>query len=289
MRERITGYTELIALLAYPIRHSSSPRMHNEAFAKLKLDYAYLAFEVGNNTLEDTIKGLRAMGVRGFNVSMPNKTVVCKYLDKLTPAAKLCQAVNTVVNENGILTGHITDGVGYVAALSDIGIDIENMDLTVVGGGGAATTIMVQSALDGAKSISMFNIKDQFYNILKMKALEVQALTNCRIDVHNLADLDKLKEKMHSSDIFTNATGIGMEPHIGSTYIPDISYFKRDLMVVDVVYAPLETKMLKMAKKAGCQTMNGLGMMLFQGAKAFELWTRHKMPIEYIKKAMNIK
>ena len=117
MAERITGHTELIGLMAYPIRHSSSPAMHNEAFAYLGLDYAYLAFEVDNSTLEDAVKGIRALKLVGSNVSMPNKTVVGQYLDKLSPAAELCGAVNTIVNENGVLTGHITDGIGFMQAL----------------------------------------------------------------------------------------------------------------------------------------------------------------------------
>ncbi len=124
MSERITGHTELIGLMAYPIRHSSSPAMQNEAFAKLGLDYAYLAFEVDNETLEDAITGLRALKMRGSNVSMPNKTVVHKYLDKLSPAAQMCGAVNTIVNDDGVLTGHITDGVGYMKALQDNQIDV---------------------------------------------------------------------------------------------------------------------------------------------------------------------
>ena len=136
MAERITGHTELIGLIATPIRHSSSPRMHNEAFAKLGLDYAYLAFEVGNEELEDTIKGFRAMKVRGSNVSMPNKTVVHKYLDKLSDAAQMCGAVNTIVNDNGVLTGHITDGIGYMSGLKDAGIDIIGKKMTIVGAGG---------------------------------------------------------------------------------------------------------------------------------------------------------
>ena len=124
MAERITGHTELIGLMAYPIRHSSSPAMHNEAFAYLGLDYAYLAFEVDNNTLEDAVKGIRALKLVGSNVSMPNKTVVGQYLDKLSPAAELCGAVNTIVNENGVLTGHITDGIGFMQALKDNDIDV---------------------------------------------------------------------------------------------------------------------------------------------------------------------
>ena len=124
MAERITGHTELIGLMAYPIRHSSSPAMHNEAFATLGLDYAYLAFEVDNSTLEDAVKGLRALKMVGSNVSMPNKTVVGQYLDKLSPAAELCGAVNTIVNEDGVLTGHITDGIGFMQALKDNDIDV---------------------------------------------------------------------------------------------------------------------------------------------------------------------
>ena len=154
MAERITGHTELIGLMAYPIRHSSSPAMHNEAFAYLGLDYAYLAFEVDNNTLEDAVKGIRALKLVGSNVSMPNKTVVGQYLDKLSPAAELCGAVNTIVNENGVLTGHITDGIGFMQALKDNDIDVIGKKMTIAGAGGAATAIQVQLALDGAKSQS---------------------------------------------------------------------------------------------------------------------------------------
>ena len=151
MAERITGHTELIGLMAYPIRHSSSPAMHNEAFAYLGLDYAYLAFEVDNNTLEDAVKGIRALKLVGSNVSMPNKTVVGQYLDKLSPAAELCGAVNTIVNENGVLTGHITDGIGFMQALKDNDIDVIGKKMTIAGAGGAATAIEIQAALDGVK------------------------------------------------------------------------------------------------------------------------------------------
>ena len=160
MAERITGHTELIGLMAYPIRHSSSPAMQNEAFAKLGYDYAYLAFEVDNDTLEDAIKGLRALKMRGSNVSMPNKTVVHKYLDELSPVAKMCGAVNTIVNDNGHLTGHITDGIGYMAALKDNNIDVIGKKMTIVGAGGAATAIEIQAALDGVAEMSIFNIKE---------------------------------------------------------------------------------------------------------------------------------
>lgn len=288
MAERITGHTELIGLIATPIRHSSSPRMHNEAFAKLGLDYAYLAFEVGNEELEDTIKGFRAMKVRGSNVSMPNKTVVHKYLDKLSDAAEMCGAVNTIVNDDGVLTGHITDGIGYMSGLKDAGIDIIGKKMTIVGAGGAATAIQVQAALDGVKEISIFNRKDEFYERAQKTVKDINEKTNCKATLYDLEDLNKLKEEIASSYIFTNATGMGMKPLEGQTYIPDKSFLREDLIVTDVVYAPAETALLKMAKEVGCKTLNGFPMMLFQGAAAFKLWTNQDMPIEHVKEVMGI-
>ena len=164
MAERITGHTELIGLMAYPIRHSSSPAMQNEAFAKLGYDYAYLAFEVGADEIEDAVKAIRTLKMRGSNVSMPNKTLVGKYLDKLSPAAELCGAVNTIVNDNGHLTGHITDGIGFMSALKDNDIDVIGKKMTIVGAGGAATAIEIQAALDGVAEITIFNRKDEFWD-----------------------------------------------------------------------------------------------------------------------------
>ena len=180
MAERITGHTELIGLMAYPIRHSSSPAMHNEAFAYLGLDYAYLAFEVDNSTLEDAVKGIRALKLVGSNVSMPNKTVVGKYLDKLSPAAELCGAVNTIVNENGVLTGHITDGIGYMQSLKDYDIDVIGKKMTIVGCGGAGTAIQIQAALDGVKEMSIFNVKDAFWENAQETVNKINERTNCK-------------------------------------------------------------------------------------------------------------
>ena len=289
MAERITGHTELIGLMAYPIRHSSSPAMHNEAFAYLGLDYAYLAFEVDNDTLEDAVKGLRALKMVGSNVSMPNKTVVHKYLDELSPAAELCGAVNTIVNDNGKLIGHITDGIGYMKALKDNEIDVIGKKMTIVGAGGAATAIEVQAALDGVAEMSIFNVRDKFWANAEETVKKINERTNCKVTLYDLADLDKLKEEIEDSYLFANATGMGMKPLEGQTYIPDKSFFRPDLIVTDVVYAPRETAMLKMAKEVGCKTMNGLGMMLFQGAAAFEMWTGKEMPIEHMKEVLDIK
>ena len=289
MEKRITGHTELIGLIAYPIRHTSSPTMHNAAFAKLGLDYAYLAFEVDNNSLEGAVQGIRSLQLKGSNVSMPNKTVVHKYLDKISPAAEMCGAVNTIVNEDGVLTGHITDGTGDMMSLKDNGVDVIGKKMTIVGAGGAATAIEIQAALDGVAELSIFNRKDDFWANAEETVRKINEKTNCKASLYDLDDLDKLKEEIATSYLFTNATGMGMKPLEGKTYIPDKSFLRPDLIVSDVVYFPRETELLRMAKEVGCKTMNGLGMMLFQGAAAFKLWTGEDMPIEYMKEMLDIK
>jgi len=288
MAERITGHTELIGLMAYPIRHSSSPAMQNEAFAKLGFDYAYLAFEVDADEIEDAVKAIRTLKMRGSNVSMPNKTIVGQYLDELSPAAELCGAVNTIVNDNGHLTGHITDGIGFMASLKDNGIDPIGKKMTICGCGGAATAIEIQAALDGVSEISIFNLKDSFWERGVETVRKINENTDCKAVLYDLNDSGLLKQEMDSSYLFVNATGAGMKPLEDVSVVPDISFFRPELIVVDVPYSPLETKMRKMAKEAGCKTMNGLGMMLFQGSAAFELWTGKPMPIEYMKDILNI-
>lgn len=287
MEKRITGYTTLIGLLATPIKHTSSPKMHNEAFRYLGLDYAYLAFEVGNDGLEAAVNGLKAMQARGWNVSMPNKTVIHKYLDKLTPAAEMTGAVNTVINDNGVLTGTITDGVGYMRSIKERGFDIIGKKMTIVGAGGAATAIQVQAALDGVKELSIFNKKDEFYDRAIETVRIINEKTDCKATLYDLDDKEALRREIADSFIFTNATGVGMKPLLGQTYI-EKDMLRPDLIVSDVVYAPAKTRLLEIAEEVGCPTINGLGMMLFQGAEAFKLWTGEEMPIEHMKEFLGI-
>lgn len=286
---RINGKTQLIGLFATPIGHSLSPTMHNLAFKKLGLNYAYLAFEVGNEQLEDVVTGMRALNVRGFNVSMPNKMNILPYLDELADSAKFTGTVNTVVNENGKLTGHSTDGMGYVRNLKEHGIDITGKKMTLVGSGGAATPIAIQSALEGLGEISIFARNDAFFE----KAEENVRIINeemkgssCKANLFPLEDQDALRAEIASSDIFTNGTGVGMKPLEGLSVIEDTSMLRPDLIVTDVVYNPVTSKLLEQAQAAGCQTINGLGMMLWQGAMAFEYWTGREMPVQYIKEQM---
>ena len=283
MEARITGHTVLTGLLGSPVEHSISPMMHNEAFRQLGLDYAYLAFNVGTDNLKTAVEGLKVLGVRGFNVTMPDKNLMAEYCDQLSPAAEIIGAVNTVVNDNGILTGYTTDGIGYMQAARDAGFDLTGKTMTLLGGGGAATAICVQAALDGLKEIRVFNLKDAFYPRLQALVDKINDKTDCTVTLSDLADKEALKASITSSHILVNGTSVGMSPNVDGCLIDDVSVFRPDLIVSDVIYNPEETKLLRLAREHGCKTFNGLYMLLYQGAEAFKIWTGQEMPVDIIK------
>ena len=292
----ITGHTELVGLMAYPIRHSQSPSTHNLAYDKNGDDVIQLAFEVDNDSLKDAVQAIRALKMLGSNISMPNKTVVHQYLDEVDEAARLCGAINTVVNtrdENGNVTGKLkgynTDGMGYWQGIKEEGIDFKGMKMVLIGTGGAATAIAVRGALDGLGELAIFNIKDKFYARGEEIVETINKNTNCKASMHDLADKDLLKKLMQEADIFCDATGVGMHPLEDLSNIPDPSYFKKELIVTDTVYAPRETVMMKQAKEAGCtRVYNGMSMMLFQALIAIELYTGKSTPVDYMKAKLGI-
>lgn len=281
--KEITGHTKLTGLLGSPVSHSISPMMHNEAFRQLDLDYVYLAFDVGESTMEAAVNGLRALNVRGFNVTMPGKNIMATLCDKLSPAAQISGAVNTVVNDNGILTGYTTDGIGYMRAVQDAGHDIIGKKMTLLGAGGAATAVLVQAALDGVSEISVFSIRDAFWNRAEKTVAELNERTSCKVKLFDFEDGTILRNEISESAILTNGTSVGMAPNTERSIITDTTMFHKNLIVSDVIYNPRETKLLKLAKESGCQTFNGLYMLLYQGAEAFKLWTGQDMPVTLIK------
>ena len=289
MEQRIKGTTGLLALIGSPVGHSGSPAMYNFSFQYHNLDYAYMAFDIKENQVPAALDAMRLFKMRGCNVTMPCKNKVAQCVDELSPAAEMCGAVNTIVNDHGHLTGHITDGIGFMAALKDNNIDAIGKKMTIVGAGGAATAIEIQAALDGVGEIVIFNRKDEFWDRAVSTVEKINTRTSSHAVLYDLSDLDQLKKEMADSYIFVNATGVGMKPLEGQSVVPDKSYFRPELIVVDVPYSPLETAMRSMAKEVGCKTMNGLGMMLFQGSAAFELWTGEPMPIEHMKEILNIR
>ena len=280
----ITGHTKLTALLGSPVAHSISPLMHNEAFRLLGLDYVYLCFEVGEDTLPQAVEGLKACGIRGFNLTMPNKNKIVELLDELSPAARLIGAVNTVVNENGRLIGYNTDGIGYMQAVKDAGHDVIGKTITVMGAGGAATAICAQAALDGVEKIHIFARKtSRFWNSTQKLADNINSSLPCQVLLHDHEDQAALKNALAESAMLVNATSVGMAPHTDASIITDPSLFCPKLVVSDVIYNPQETKLLREAQKAGCPVFNGMYMLLYQGAEAFRLWTGQDMPVPQIK------
>ena len=276
----ITGHTRLTALLGSPVAHSISPLMHNEAFQLLDLDYTYLCFEVNEETLPAAVDGLKACGIRGFNLTMPNNNKIVE----LSPAARLIGAVNTVVNDDGHLIGYNTDGVGYMQAVKDAGYDITGKTITIMGAGGAATAICAQAALDGVEKIHIFAREtSRFWDRTQKLAENINSTLPCKAVLHENKDTAALAQAISESALLLNATSVGMAPNTEGTIIEDTSLYHPDLIVSDVIYNPRETRFLKEAREAGCRTFNGMYMLLYQGAEAFRLWTGKEMPVKEIK------
>lgn len=283
MNYEITGNTKLTALLGSPVSHSISPQMHNESFRLLGLDYVYLAFDVTPEHLRNAVLGLKAAGICGFNLTMPLKVHILPYLDELTPAARLAQAVNTVIVKDGRLIGHTTDGAGYMQSVSDAGYDIIGKKMTLLGAGGAATAICVQAALDGVSSIDMYKRKNATWDKTEEFCHQVASETGCNIRLLDIEDTSLLAESVAESTILTNATSVGMAPDTSSSPIPDSAMLQEGLIVSDIIYNPRETLLMKQAKERGCPCFNGLYMLLYQGAAAFKCWTGQEMPTDIIK------
>ena len=281
---QITGTTRLTGLLGSPVSHSISPLMHNEAFRLINLDYVYLCFDVGERSLPEAVAGLKACGIAGFNLTMPNKTAVIPLLDGLSLGAELIGAVNTVVNENGRLIGYNTDGIGFMQSVRDAGIDPKGAVFTLMGGGGAATAIAVQAALDGASEIHIFVRPQSRFNSRTLRmAAEVSQKTSCKVCVHDSADRSALRSSLERSILLINGTSVGMSPHEDETILPETALLDPHLTVADVIYHPKQTRLLREAAENGCRTFNGMYMLLYQGAEAFRLFTGHDMPVEVIR------
>ena len=277
----ITGHTQLVGLVATPIRHSLSPEMHTASFAHMGEDIVYLCFEVGPDELEAAHKGMQAMGFLGYNVSMPNKTLIGQSLDELTPAAELMGAVNCVDLHTGKAVGHNTDGAGFWRNVTEHGIDVKGKKITLVGAGGAGSAVFTQAALDGVAEIDVFNIKDDFFAAAEERCAALTERTGAKVTMHDLADKDDLAKSVSESVMFINASRVGMAPDVDGCTLPE-ELMREDLVVADTVYNPLETKMIRTAKEHGCTVVPGLGMMMWQAAIGEEIWTGKTMDIDYI-------
>ena len=281
MEGRISGRTQVFALLGSPVSHSGSPAMYNYSFERLGIDAVYVAFDIPLAKTMEAMEAVRTLPLRGCNVTMPCKTEVVQYLDELSAAARLSGAVNTIVNENGRLKGYMTDGEGFVRSLQEHGVSVAGKKLVIAGSGGAATAIQVQCALDGARELVIFNrTAEKARRIAERICSEIPA---CRIRVCALADQRLLAEEMRTADIFANGTSVGMAPETDKSVVEDAKALRQGLVVADIVYHPRETRLLREARAAGCVCIGGAGMLLWQGAAAFSLYTGQEMPVAEVR------
>ena len=274
---RIDGYTRLAAVVANPIRHSISPFIHNAAFEATHTNGVYLAWEVETTDLAETVANIRRYQMYGINLSMPYKEQVIPYLDQLSEESCLIGAVNTVVNREGTLIGYNTDGKGFFKSLPSF--KISRKRLVLLGAGGAAKAILAQAILDGVSQISVF-VRSSSMEKTRPYLEKIQNATGFRVDLFALEDVQDLQDSITQADLLVNATSVGMDG--SSQPIPTSIVLPEKLMVADVIYQPFETPFLKWARNQGNQSINGLGMLLYQAAEAFELWTGKEMPTDQI-------
>ena len=274
---KIDGYTRLAAVVANPIKHSISPFIHNSAFEATNTNGVYLAWEVDATELAETVANIRRYQMYGINLSMPYKEQVIPYLDQLSEEACLIGAVNTVVNREGTLIGYNTDGKGFFKSLPSF--KISRKRLVLLGAGGAAKAILAQAILDGVSQISIF-VRSSSMEKTRPYLEKIQNATGFRVDLFALEDVQELQDSITQADLLVNATSVGMDG--SSQPIPTSIVLPEKLMVADVIYQPFETPFLKWAKNQGNQSINGLGMLLYQAAEAFELWTGKEMPTDQI-------
>ena len=277
----ISGKTKICGLIGDPIEHSMSPAMHNAAFKNRGLDYVYLPFRVAKTRLGEAILGIKALNIRGLNVTIPHKVSVIPLLDELDPLAEKIGAVNTIINNDGVLKGYNTDAHGFLRALLEQDIEPDGKSIVMLGAGGASRAISFILAERGANLVILNRQLELDWavklgnSISRTFGREVKAL---ELNEQNLAQV------LRKANILVNTTSVGMSPNTNETPIP-ARLLESDLVVFDIVYNPVKTKLLTEAESAGAKAISGLEMLVWQGALAFEMWTGLTAPLEIMRKA----
>ena len=282
MANRIQGTTRLIGLIGTPIKHSLSPHMHNSAFEKTGQDYAYLCLEVGKEGLKQAIDALKLFNAKGSNITFPNKQEVIQYLDEISEDAKIIGSVNTITidDETKKIKGYNTDGRGFVASIEELKIDYKGKKVVVLGVGGAGRAIAVQLAYDGVGELIIKDIDEALMK--EVKETINKGIQNCKVKL--IGDEEALKEELKDAVLLINATPLGMKGRDNMCAISSAEVLNNTkAFVYDIVYEPRETKLMKYAKEKGLQTINGVNMMLWQGALAYKIWLGEDMPLDYVR------
>ena len=267
-------------VIGHPIKHSLSPEMHNSVFRALGMDYEYSAFDVPPEKLGTFIERCVKENFIGLNVTIPHKISVMEYLDSVSKEADLIGAVNTIKFEHRKVIGYNTDGVGCIEALKESGEDVRGRKILILGSGGAARAIVFQLVLENTNII----ITNRTYERALQLKKEIKEKLNRDVEIIKFSN-DEIKNYTGDIDILINTTPVGMYPEIDKTPIaPDL--LNKDIVVMDIIYNPIETKLLKEAKKIGCKTVNGIGMFIHQGAESLRIWLDIEPPIDLMRKTV---
>ena len=281
---KIDGYTRMAAVIAKPIRHSISPFIHNHAYQLTATNAVYLAWEVAEEEVEQSLQQLRVLDMLGANISMPYKKQVLSYLDQVDESAQLIGSVNTIVQKDGRLTGYNTDGLGFLKSLPNT-FSIKNKKLVLLGAGGAATAIVVEAIRQGVGEIHLFVRPESLtkYQAIFSPLSEVLAFS---IVLHDLSSRDQFNAMMGGADLLINATGLGMDGV--SLPVPKDFTFPKGCLVADLAYFPAKTPFLQLAEEQELQTVNGLGMLFHQAGLAFQLMADKPFPEQEVWQALKL-
>ncbi|MDP6127596.1 MAG: shikimate dehydrogenase [Dehalococcoidales bacterium] len=275
----MSGKTRICGLIGDPVEHTMSPAMHNAAFRETGIDYVYLPFRVRREELGKAIEGVRALNIKGLNVTIPHKVAVLPLLDKLDPLAEKIGAVNTIINDDGILTGYNTDATGFLQPLLENGIEPNDKRIVILGAGGASRAVSFILADRGA-NLTILNRLEELDWATEL-AGRISQIFRTKVGASELTR-DNLKGILEKADILINATSVGMSPATDNTPV-EADLLRPGLVVYDVVYNPVKTRFLREAEAAGATTMAGIDMLVWQGALAFEKWTGLKAPVKLMK------
>lgn len=279
---RITSQTQVTGVIGHPISHSLSPLMHNRVFEYLDLDWVYLPFDVAPQNLEEAIKGMRGLGIRGLNVTIPHKERVIPFLDEVSPEAETIEAVNTILNEEGKLIGYNTDVPGFVRPLKDFEEKLRGKKAVILGAGGASRAVIY--ALLKHFDLNQISVINRTLEKAERLAERFRG-EGCEIRAFGLTE-ENLEEQVPSASLVVNCTSVGMFPEVNGCVIKGKRLLKKGQIVYDLVYNPLETRLLKLAKERGAIPIPGLEMLLQQGAESFKIWTGVQMPLDSIREEL---
>jgi len=279
----VRATTKVYGIFGHPVSHSLSPIMHNAAFRKLNLDCVYVAFDIHPTNLDSATQAIKSLGILGVNVTIPHKERIISFLDETSPEGTLTGAVNTVKNEDGKLTGYNTDVEGFLMAIKeDLGVIPRGLRILLLGAGGAARAVLTGLCMNEASEIYLVN-----RTIDKARALASEfkkSYKDISIEPYSLEDTDSVERSLRTADLLINASSSGMK---GVAPIKlQLELLPKDSMIYDLVYKPRETDLLKGAKELGLKAAGGLSMLIYQGAKSFEIWTGEKAPVDVMRKAI---